>query len=266
MKEVLSASEFYQLFGSARARGQLILSKVAQEDQIPAPRTSCMTIEMTPLDWGIRFEPVAKQILESRWKAKIIELGRIRHPTRKGLAASPDGLILEAESIELIGDLVEIKCPSSREIGKAIPANYWYQMQLQLEVTNRPVCQYCEFTFRSYTSQNRDLIEIPSRFEEKGILCLLQNETQLQTKYEYGPLGDMEWSPILEEGWEILERVPWYLEKVWIQPVTRDEAWFQSLDVILEEFWSDVEKARKGAFIVPESSVKKKATICAIVD
>jgi hypothetical protein len=265
MRNTLTASEFYQLFSSPRARGTLVMSKVKQEREYIPPRLSCLTMEMTPLDWGIRFEPVAKLILEKRWGVKIAELGRLHHPTMKGLAASPDGIIVEPETSPLYGNLVEIKCPSSRVIGKGVPKDYWYQMQLQLEVTEMPVCQYTEFHFKSSTAQKQDF-DLSGSYMEKGILCVVQSEELQKVEYRYGPLGDMEWTPVLEEGWELLERVPWGLEKVWIQPVLRDEAWFQSMLPLIYDFWQDVEKANQGLFTCPESTVKRKQIACAIVD
>jgi hypothetical protein len=265
MRNTLTASEFYQLFTSPRSRGTLVLSKVQQEREYVSPRVCCLTMEMTPLDWGIRFEPIAKQILEKQWSVKIAELGRIHHHTIKGLAASPDGMIVEPETSPLYGNLVEIKCPSSRTIGKGVPKDYWYQMQLQLEVTEMPVCQYTEFHFKSYTAQHQQL-DISGAFMEKGVLCIVQNEDLQKVEYRYGPLGDMDWTPSLDQGWELLERVPWGLEKMWIQPVLRDEAWFQSILPLIHEFWQDVEKANQGQFTCPESTVKRKAAVCAIVD
>lgn len=268
MKEVLSASEFYGLFGPPRGRGQLVMSKVSPPDESAAisQRKCCLTMEMSPMDWGIRFEPVAKKFLEEKWQATIAEMGRLHHPTRKGLAASPDGLIQASAEKELIGDLVEIKCPSSRPIGKLVPPSYWYQMQLQLEVTGRHVCQYAEFNFRSFTAQKQESCEPPAEFVVNGLIYIVQNESLCELKYTYGPHGDMEWTPCLEVGWEIVERIPWYLEKYWIQPVVRDEAWFQSILPLIDQFWEDVEKARKGEFQVPESTIKKKPAVCAIVD
>jgi len=265
MRNTLTASEFYQLFSSPRARGTLVMSKVKQEREYIPPRLSCLTMEMTPLDWGIRFEPVAKLILEKKWGVKIAELGRLHHPTMKGLAASPDGIIVEPEASPLYGNLVEIKCPSSRVIGKGVPKDYWYQMQLQLEVTEMPVCQYTEFHFKSFTAQKQDF-DLSGSYMEKGILCVVQSEELQKVEYRYGPLGDMEWTPVLEDGWELLERVPWGLEKVWIQPVLRDEAWFQSMLPLIYDFWQDVEKANQGQFTCPESTVKRKQVACAIVD
>jgi hypothetical protein len=265
MRNTLTASEFYQLFSSPRSRGTLVLSKLPQEREFGAPRLSCLTMEMTPLDWGIRFEPLAKLVLEKHWSVRIAELGRLHHHTIKGLAASPDGIIVEPDTSPVYGNLVEIKCPSSRVIGKGVPKDYWYQMQLQLEVTEMPVCQYSEFHFKSYTAQ-KQTFDLSGDYVEKGILCVIQNEDIQKLDYRYGPLGDMEWTPTLEDGWELLERVPWGLEKMWIQPVLRDEAWFQSVLPVIYEFWQDVEKAQRGAFICPESSVKRRAVACAILD
>jgi len=265
MRHTLTASEFYQLFTSARSRGTLVISKLPQDREFGAPRLSCLTMEMTPLDWGIRFEPLAKLVLEKHWSVEIAELGRLHHYTIKGLAASPDGIIIEPDTSPFYGNLVEIKCPSSRIIGKGVPKDYWYQMQLQLEVIQMPVCQYAEFHFKSYTAQKQEF-DLSGDYGEKGILCVVQHEDLQKIEYRYGPLGDMEWTPTLEGGWDLLERVPWGLEKMWIQPVLRDEAWFQSVLPLIYNFWQDVDKANRGEFICPESSVKRKAAVCAILD
>jgi len=264
---LLTASELYNLFSSPRSRGQLVMSKIAAAPSTPmsAPKKSCMTAEMTPFDWGTRFEPVAKMILEADWSATIVDLGRIRHPTIKSLAASPDGLITATNTDQaLLGNLIEIKCPSSRVVGGGVPPNYWYQMQLQLEVAEVPVCQYCEFTFKSATARG-PMEEAPLGATE-GLIYLLQNHDTLETKYVYGPIGAMDYDPKPEAPWQVLERIPWFLEKSWIHPVYRDTAWFQSIIPLLDEFWRDVEKAKCGEFAAPESSVKRKTAVCAITD
>lgn len=265
MREVLSASEFYKLFGTPKGRAELVFSKIVPHDEQSPPRTCCLTMEMTPFDWGIRFEPIAKQILESKWKATIAEMGRLHHPVKKGLAASPDGLITACENQSMVGDLVEIKCPSTREVGKGVPPNYWYQMQLQLEVASSPLCQFCEFTFRSYTAQNQECKE-PATYSYRGHIFILQSMTEPQMNYEYSPLNDIDWMPTPKEGWEVIEKIPWYLEKLWIQPVLRDQAWFESILPLVDYFWQDVQKAKEGTFQIPESSTKRKLAHCGIID
>jgi hypothetical protein len=85
-------------------------------------------------------------------------------------------------------------------------------------------------------------------------------------KYIYGPIGDMEWKPQPEEGWDVLERIPWCLEKEWIHSVSRDTQWFQSVIPLLNEFWADVERAKCGEFTAPESTSRKKQATCIIAD
>ena len=48
--------------------------------------------------------------------------------------------------------------------------------------------------------------------------------------------------------------------------VYRDEAWFASLKPKLDDFWADIEKAKTGEFVLPESSRKKKDVACMIAD
>jgi len=143
-KCVLTASEFASLYGSPRAIRQLAFQKVAVAQAQTTNRLACLTCEMGPFDWGIRFEPVVKTILEERWGAKILDSGRLMHPTDPLLAASPDGLIVEATDPARVGRLLEIKCPITREIGAGIPFEYWCQMQIQMEVTGIDECEYVE--------------------------------------------------------------------------------------------------------------------------
>ena len=95
--KVLTASEFSALFTNNRRRRDLVYSKSHpnQDSQITF-RHACPTNEMNAIGWGIRFEPVIKQILETKDKCSIYEPGRIQHPTNTHLAASPDGIIESA--------------------------------------------------------------------------------------------------------------------------------------------------------------------------
>jgi hypothetical protein len=279
---MISASEFWQLFTSDRSRAAYVLQKCGIQPKEPKyldisgdemiklqsqNRHTCLSMEMTALDWGIRFEPVAKQILEKHWSSKIDDVGRLYHPTISKLAASPDGLIVEGPP-EYYGRLVEIKCPVSREIGKGIPLKYWYQVQLQLEVSEIDACYYSELNIQSLQPKKMTLDESELKKSiEKGVLYLIQSENLQDAKYVYGPLGEMDWVPILEPTWEILERIPWYLTSKHIEFIKRDKVWFHSIIPLLTDFWKDVEKAKEGNFQVPEPKPKKKKIeLCAIVD
>ena len=64
-------------------------------------------------DWGNKFEPIAIEFYEFLKKEKVIEIGLVEHSKYDWLGASPDGLLLT-------GNLLEIKCPKSRKINNTI--------------------------------------------------------------------------------------------------------------------------------------------------
>jgi len=265
-KRCLTASEFYKIVGSPRERGTLVLQKSGKlELSSRSGSSAVLRSHMNPFDWGICFEPVVKLILESKWDAIIHEVGRFVHLTDTRLAASPDGLIIRSlNHPEMGGHLLEIKCPKSRVVGVKIPMEYFYQMQLQLEVTGVRACEYVEAKF-----DFNDTEEIVSEWYGKIAIIGTFNEAVsdwLPSKYAYGPLSQLEWKPELGLNEKVLEINTWTCEKLHHERVYRDEAWFSSLKAKIEEFWADVEKSKVGEFILPESSRKKKDMVCLIQD
>lgn len=267
-KRCLTASEIFRVFGSPRERGMLIMQKSGKLE-MPGRGSNQVVLRanMSPFDWGICFEPVVKLILEDHWKAIIHEVGRFVHLVDKRLAASPDGLIIRSlEKPDMGGHLLEIKCPKSRTIGLKVPMEYFYQMQLQLEVTGVRACEYVEAKFEFVDEDFEKpktnwygLIAIVGCFNE-------QQKDWLPCKYLYGPVGNLEWKPDLGLNERTLEVNTWKCENLHHVRVYRDEPWFESLKPKLNEFWQDIEKAKLGEFILPESSRKKKEVTCMITD
>jgi len=263
-KEVLTASEFAKLYGSPRCVSQLVTSKVPNPSA-PAPtnRLACMTCEMGPFDWGIRFEPVVKQILEKKWGAKIAEAGRIMHPTDTHVAASPDGIIMEAADPARVGRLLEIKCPITRAIGAGIPHDYWCQMQVQMEVTGVGECEYVEVKIQSLQGMERDLSGAVH-----GHVWLLQNPQTCEMQYAY---TESDMAALKGAGWDTMETIPWRMADMYVKTVTRDKGWFQETAEVRRQFWENVEKARQGTFQVVEGRAKtvnviKEPAVCLIQD
>jgi hypothetical protein len=263
-KEVLTASEFAKLYGSPRCVSQLVMSKVPNPSAPAATnRLACMTCEMGPFDWGIRFEPVVKQILEKKWGAKIAEAGRIMHPTDTHVAASPDGIIMEAEDPARVGRLLEIKCPITRAIGGGVPHDYWCQMQVQMEVTGVGECEYVEVKIQSLQGGETDLSGVAD-----GHVWLLQNPQTCEMRYAY---TELEAAHLKAAGWDTTETIPWRLAGMYAVTVTRDKGWFQETAELRRQFWENVEKARRGAFQVVEGRAKtvnviKEPAVCLIQD
>lgn len=283
MATVISASELGNLFGSAYQRAQFVLSKTVP----PPPRFQPLATpsdRMRPFDWGIRFEPVVKQIYEYKHGATIKELGRMHHQVDPRCTASPDGLIASCPAGIRKGRLLEIKCPVTREIDGTVPKDYYAQMQMQLHVTGLQQCDYVEAVFVSRYNQ-MPLKEGPVlysgffaviRFAEPVVDPSVPTDHAAPLKtvqsqdfyYAYSPVNaTSEWQPEMKEGEEMIEITPWKLSQWSEQLIMRNEDWWKGMQPHFEAFWSDVEKAKQGEFQVPDStrpSKKQKTEKCMI--
>ena len=244
-RNILTASEVSSVFKGGRTRGALVMSKLAEPRSIGKPLALPRSIT-GPMDWGVRYEPVIKTHLE-KTLGRIHELGRIRHRTDSRIAASPDGLFIEGD---LAGSLIEIKCPYTREINDKIPFEYWCQMQLQMEVCDRPACEYVEVKFKEHDAS----IDIDST--EKGWIRLESDGESCRYVYEKGESI---------EPWTTLEEYQWEIVKLRRITVLRDPTWFQESQAAFDEFWKDVEGARAGTWKM-EPKERKKNVKCGIID
>jgi hypothetical protein len=265
VQSVLTASEYSSLYGSERQYASLVLSKsgtLPQEGSQPSYRHACNTMDMNALDWGIRFEPAIKQFIESQWNVKIVDSGRLIHPLDPKLAASPDGFLLEGPP-DRIGRLVEIKCPLSRKIGEGIPFEYWCQMQIQMEVTDIDECMYIEAKISSRHAKQDTPVK-PENPIYEGIVWLLVHEETYQMVYAYTCEQRNEY---VGKGFLEVEEVPWCIESFHTEIVSRERAWYEGTKQLREDFWANVEKAKKGEFKIPEPSPKRsKQQACLISD
>ena len=260
MSTIISASELGSLFAAPRQRATLVVSKtvppVLRQQPLAVPSD-----HMRAFDWGIRFEPVVKQIYKWKYGVTMKELGRLHHQTDPRCTASPDGLIYDCPTNERRGRLIEIKCPVTREMNGTIPKDYYAQMQMQLHVTGLDICDYVEASFSSpYPRIERQ--EGPSEFD--GYIALIRYAESRGTQdfyYVYSPIqAEADWRPEHAEDEEIVEIIPWRLMRWSEQQVMRSEEWWRSLQPFIETFWEDVEKAKRGEFTIPDSTrVSKRA-------
>jgi hypothetical protein len=219
---------------------------------------------MSAFDWGIRFEPVVKQIYNFKYKTTIQELGRLLSQTDKRCSASPDGLILEDPANIRTGRLIEIKCPVTRQPNGKVPKDYYLQMQMQLFVTDLDACDFVEAVFHSPYS-NPLKKDGPGLYYGEIALIHRIDEPGLEQagRYEYGPVSvdpSVEpWMPPLGPGEIITERVPWKLLE-WHEQVTmRSATWWDTTRPFVDAFWSDVERARVDPSFLDEHLKKKEA-------
>ena len=255
-RNILTASEVSKIFRKNRTRDLVVAAKSQPADSpvpIFTPRLAVERTVTSPMDWGVRYEPVVKMYLEKSLKCKIHELGRIRHRTQKNIAASPDGLFTECEVFpELTGRLIEIKCPSTRIIKEnSISLEYMCQMQLQMEVCDRPSCEFVEAKFR-------ELREDSQKSEtalDRGWITLQSNIETDVNRYVYHntPSGSMD----EDTAWASVETYEWELIILQRVTVLRDKKWFEESQSQFTEFWKDVQTARDGAWQITPAREKK---------
>ena len=228
-------------------------------------RTVFLTSEeggLSAFKWGWRYEPVARDVFERVFaKGKLFDgLGRVRHPTLPRLGASPDGLILDGEKQ---GRLLELKCPTSRELTGSIPLQYYCQMQLQAEVCDVEAVEYFEIKF---TAKPKDQVTPEFRKAGKhpwmGVICVTAPTSETAPPdyvYEYSPLF-----PTTEEGYAsamawtpanpvIHETSVWAIKDWGYQTVLRNPRWWETVGYPgYVRFWEAVEGARKNGTYKPK--------------
>jgi putative phage-type endonuclease len=220
---MITASDWGSVFGKSKFKtyNQLILDKCGYGKPFkPNPITQ----------WGTKYEDVANAIYEKRTNMKVYEFGCMPHQGHTFLGASPDG-------ISKNGIMLEIKCPARRKINQTIPAQYYIQMQGQLEVCDLDRCDYLECELEQIHNikdddQKQKYNEAP--MEKGATIEFLNSEGHII--YFYSPLDIT-----IDEGYKWFSKMImdhrvlqykkngfsfWILKKVFCTTVMRDKAWF----------------------------------------
>jgi putative phage-type endonuclease len=218
---------------------------------------------------GIKFEEVATKIYEKRNNVQMVEFGCLPHPFIPYFGASPDGICgINSSNKNLVGRMLEIKCPKSRIITGFIPEGYRAQIQGQLEVCGLEYCDYLECEIRVYNSKKDYLddcfvnedgtldINKTRIGNEKGIIFETFNTDIKNYSYEYKYDNFLSIEEI--DKWEepfidtIIDSTNlehggttfWYLNKLSVVLVKRDRDWFNSNFCKIKKFWDFVEHSR----------------------
>lgn len=103
---------------------------------------------------GQEHEDNARLLFGKLYELDTWEVGLFRHNEHKWLGGSPDGIASD-------GSLIEIKCPLKREIKHYIPEYYYPQVQLCMEVLDRPKCYFIQYYPETiYSDGLMDVLEI----------------------------------------------------------------------------------------------------------
>ena len=214
------------------------------------------------IKWGVKYEEVITKIYEHRNNVNVFEYGCIPHPIIKHFGASPDGIV-DSNSINknYIGRMLEIKCPTSRDITGFIPEYYHAQVQGQLEVCNLHYCDFVECKIQEYNNKEEyyadgDLIYQKNGFE-KGVVIDTFDKTLQKEVFYYGKLGmtrkDIDkWEDeiidkvIENENLEYSKTSYWKVTQYNELLIQRDEKFFNEICLPkINEFWEKVLDYRK---------------------
>jgi hypothetical protein len=261
-QNLITASQFSLILKDNLTRGKLVMEKASGKVDMAPRRSVVQTIDLNPFTWGIRFEPVVNMIYCHLTKTEIKDMGRLKHQNDPRLAASPDGMVVKGPP-ERYGRFVEFKAPVTRKLTQEIPKDYVVQMQIQMEVGNVEECDYLEVKFNSaYESK---LSVMPTLSTYYGEIYIVAKD-DIPIRYEYSTLNTLGIPPTLQKGETLLETVPWTTSEFYLTTVERSRSWFASVQPKIDSFYKDIESAKKGTFVLPETSRKRKDTICMIVD
>jgi putative phage-type endonuclease len=228
--------------------------------------TNAKFMKSAAMEHGIKHERNAIQIYEKRNNQPLIDFGLLPHETISILACSPD-------SISEDGVMVEIKCPSSRQITGIPPKYYWAQCQIQLECCGLDRCDFLECSIKEIDEEEYMTSNLNGDFtlfnngNEKGLVAEFFDLTEKSFMYEHSPLclygEELEnWKTMIQQKhannpkYYFASFSYWYLECVSCIPIYRNSEWFFSILPQLEEFWSDVVKYRQAGIEILKEDIK----------
>jgi putative phage-type endonuclease len=215
---------------------------------------------------GVKYEPVATKFYEVHNDVVIHEYGCVPHPTIPYFGASPDGIVDPASNNrQLIGRMLEIKCPKSRELNGFVPEYYELQIQGQLEVCDLEYCDYLECDIKECDPEK--FYDLPAD-KFKGIIFEKYNNETKSNEYDYryddfdkdnvkkwahDYLNDI----LASDKYEYIGLSYWYINNFDIILVKRDQPRFAEIKKKIDEFWNEVVKHREIGY-EPLISKKKK--------
>jgi len=211
---------------------------------------------------GVKYEDVAIAIYERRRDVKVREYGCIPHPTLNYLGASPDGICCyTSNNKNLVGRMLEIKCPKSRKLDGTIPGYYYLQVQGQLSVCELEYCDFLQCViveipkeeFMNDVGEDGNHNFLANKME-KGVLISYYDFSKRIEGYKYASYNDClkektlkKWidrvqSEILDENPEneILGTLYWKLKEYSCTLVKRDRDMWNRLEPQLRSFWDEV--------------------------
>ena len=250
---LLSASTIWKSIDKQNYKNALIFEKCEPIDPEKYNKVSINT----PFHHGQKYEPVAQAYYEFKYDAIIKEYGCIPHTTYKFLGASPDGINIKKTS-KRYGRMLEIKCPTTREITGIPKKEYWVQTQLQMECCDLEECDFLECSFKEYENEEEATKDGDFQYTKDGKLkgVMIQFYHNTKPYYEYAPINstkeefDIWYEETMEKNkdkaW--VKNIYWYLKEVSCVLIQRNRLWFTHVVNEMEELWDTIVKERETGY------------------
>ena len=250
---LLSASTIWKAIDKQNYKNSLIFEKCEPIDPEKYNKVSINT----PFHHGQKYEPVAQGYYEYKYDATIKEYGCIPHTKYKFLGASPDGINIKNTS-KRYGRMLEIKCPTTREITGIPKKEYWIQTQLQMECCDLEECDFLECSFKEYDDEEEadkdGTFQYTKDNKYKGVIVQFYHNTK--PYYEYAPFNiskeyyDKWYEEIMEDNsdktW--VKNIYWRLENVSCVLIQRNRLWFNNVVDEMSELWDTIVKERISGY------------------
>lgn len=273
-KNLITASDFgdalgMEKFGKKTDLKKFFKKKVGIEPQPAYDLTS------PALSHGVKYEPIATTMYQSRYGVTVHEFGLIKHPRHDFLGASPDG-------ISDLGVMLEIKCPYKRIVSDSIMEQYYYQMQGQLDACDLDECDFLEATFEEYQEEGiffddyeKEFNVFTHDYKEKGVIFNVYDNEKDKIEYIYSPYNLcksklVDWMNTTDAhlsnnpNQKIIKKDFWFLKGVSIKRVYRNKSFISNMNIKLEDVWDTILNYRNNPSVyaqeISETSKKSPTT------
>ena len=243
--KVITASSLWKIFGTDATRNELMKDKID-----PSTFNAGKAI-----DHGNRFEVTAQKIFETITNTTITEYGCIKHKNIDHIGASPDGIVTDSSGDQtLIGRMLEIKCPYSRQLHGIPKYDYWVQVQIQLEVCDLEYCDFFECDIKEYSTYEDYVLGVKkNNFEFSGIILESKNGETTNRIYSDLNLSLEEvndWystniEDILKTESNDVNFIGWGLRKYSRITIKRNREWFFTMKDVISKYWDTLLKKKE---------------------
>lgn len=158
----ITASRFSDVLTKARSGDGM--GKTAESYMIDLigehfTRTPASELKTYAMEWGNRWEPVAREAYREHTNFDVHQVGFVKHRSERFIGCSPDSLVGES-------GLIEVKCPLTAAnhvrvlLGNKLPDEHIAQVQGNLWITGREWCDFVSYHDRFFPELRMVIVRV----------------------------------------------------------------------------------------------------------